>query len=114
MTLRVALTPDQVAAQRRDGDAVTVARAAEILGCDETTVRALLRRGGLEGHRIGKTDDQPNGVRVELQSVVDYKRRHAIAADQAPIDAAPRPRRRPTTAAHREAVAYLRSMGSRI
>jgi len=109
MTLRAALAESD-----RRLESVTVARAAEILGCDETTVRALLRNGGLDGHRVGKSDDTPNGVRVELQSALDYKRRHAIDADQAPADAPARPRRRPATAAHRESVAYLRSMGYRI
>lgn len=104
MTLRAALPESE-----RRLEAVTLVRAGEILGCDPATVRALLRCGALEGHRVGKTD-KPGGVRVELQSVLDYKARHAIGGEAS----APAPRRREATAGHREAMAALRAMGMRL
>lgn len=104
MTLRVALPESE-----RRLEAVTVARACEILGCDATTVRALLREGAIEGHRIGKSEKNPNGVRVELQSILDYKARHAISAEAAPD----RPKRREASQSYREAVAESKRLGLR-
>lgn len=105
MTLRLALP-----AADRLLESITVKRAAEILCCDDSTVRALLRGGSLEGHKIGKTEN-PGGVRVDLQSVKDYKARHAIV----PVNASrAAPRKRPSTAAHREALAYLISIGVQV
>lgn len=111
--LRVALPPDL---QRERS--VDVAQAAEILGCDDSTVRALIRCEAIEGHRVGRTD-RPGGVRVNLQSVLDYKARHAITADEAegrqePAPATSKRRRKPSTAAHREALRQLRALGSRV
>lgn len=109
MTLRLALPPSAW-----NEESIDVAQAALILGCDRATVRALVRCEAIEGHRVGKTDDRPNGVRVNLQSVLDYKRRHAIVDDRPPPEPLrPKRRRRPSTAAVREAMAYLRMNGSR-
>lgn len=109
MTLRLALPPSA-----RHEESIDVAQASVILGCDQATVRALVRCEAIEGHRVGKSDDRPNGVRINLESVLNYKRRHAIVDDR-PAPAAPRPRRRrPSNAAVREAVAFLRANGSRI
>lgn len=41
---------------------------AERLGCHETTVRELLRKGSISGPRVGKSD-RPNGVRVKMWSI---------------------------------------------
>lgn len=110
--LRVALPPDL---QRERS--VDVGQAAEILGCDDSTVRALIRCEAIEGHRVGRTD-RPGGVRVNLQSILDYKARHAIRNDDQPRleegTVNRRRRRKPSTAAHREAMAQLRALGSRI
>lgn len=110
MGLRLALPPSA-----RHEESIDVGQAAVILGCDQATVRALVRCEAIEGHRVGKTDDRPNGVRVNLESVLNYKRRHAIVdSTPAPADR-PRPaRRRPSNAAVREAIAQLRALGSRI
>lgn len=109
MTLRLALPPSA-----RHEESINVAQAAVILGCDHATVRALVRCEAIEGHRVGKTDDQPNGVRINLESVLNYKRRHAIVDDR-PEPSSERPRRRrPSNAAVREAIAQLRALGSRI
>ena len=110
--LRAALPPDL---QRERS--IDIGQAAEILGCDDSTVRALIRCEAIEGHRVGRTD-RPGGVRVNLQSVLDYKARHAIRAEGATRKeegtATRRRRRKPSTAAHREAMAQLAALGSRI
>ncbi len=114
MTLRLALTPAEVAAQRRDDDAVTVEEAARILGCDQSMIRKLLRRKKLSGHRVGLGEIR-GGVRVDLGSLRAYKRRRAIGAaadddrDQ-PGQAKPGRRRAPNPA-HDEALAQLRAWG---
>lgn len=63
-------------------ESVTVAEAARRLGCDDATVRALIRQGELTGHRIGKCAN-PRGIRVHAESVRDYKRRNAIGGTPA-------------------------------
>ncbi|MBR2813438.1 MAG: helix-turn-helix domain-containing protein [Reyranella sp.] len=93
---------------------ITVDRAAIMLGCDPSTVRKLLRRQQLTGHRVG-LGDQPNGVRVHLESVRAYKRRHAIGGDpELPKPPQPpRPPKRAEGADYREALAYLKAAGVR-
>jgi excisionase family DNA binding protein len=106
MTLRLALPESQ-----RRLEAVTVRRAGEILGCGDTTVRALLRAGELEGHRVGKSGT-PNGVRIELQSVLDYKARHATGGEALPVER--RRRRHESTPSYREALARAKALGLRV
>ncbi len=106
---------------------VTVATAAHDLSCDESTVRALLRAGDLEGHRIGKglcrkksgKKVEPRGVRVFIDSIAAYQRRHATGDpasadagedDDAPPTPAPR-RRRALTGPQAEAIAFLQRRG---
>lgn len=102
---RVALEPDL-----SPDDSITVAQAARRLGCDPTTVRALIREGSLSGHRVGK-GKTPNGVRIKLWSVIEYEERHAFGRREPANDAGkPKPRRDPNPA-HGEAMAYLRSLG---
>jgi hypothetical protein len=95
---------------------ITVAEAAEILGVDHSTVRALIRCEAIEGWRVGKTD-QPSGIRCELQSVMAYRRRHAIgrrtskAAGDIPVK---RRTVKPSARLRREAVAELRALGVKL
>jgi excisionase family DNA binding protein len=70
----VANANDNVA---RDERAITVAAAAERLGCDQTTIRELLRKELLAGVRIGKSA-KPHGVRVKLWSIEAWEDAHAI------------------------------------
>jgi hypothetical protein len=109
MTLRVALQPDESAE-----DSVTLAQAARRLGCDPATVRAMLRRRLLAGHKVGKTD-KPTGIRVKVWSLIAWEERHAIGL----TDDEPAPPRRPrprsqANPALAEAQAFLRSMGVRV
>lgn len=62
-----------------DEESVTVAIAAYRLGCNQATVRSMLRCGELTGHLVGK-GAKPRGIRVSASSIHDYKRRHAVAA----------------------------------
>lgn len=66
-------------------ESVTVAEAARRLGCATSTVRELLERGDLTGHRIGKGDN-PRGVRVHAQSVRRYKLRHTLGPARIPAN----------------------------
>lgn len=91
--------------------ALSVGEAARLLGCDPSTVRKLLRRRRLRGHRIGSTD-QPRGVRVSLASVLAWKRRHAVGGDGQYAEAVmPRSRARRRNPAAEKALAELRAMG---
>jgi excisionase family DNA binding protein len=96
MTVRLAANPDD--APRPSARLDTVAATLE---CDPSTVRKLLRRGLLQGHRVGR------GVRVYLDSVRAYQERTRIGGE----DVAAAPARRLATAAHREAMAFLRGHG---
>lgn len=102
-----ALEPDDV------DESVTVAEAARRLGCDEATVRALLRERELSGHRVGKCkkNKPPRGVRVHAKSIRAYMRRNAISAEPA-NDAVPPKKSRRTNAAQAEAEKYLRGIGA--
>lgn len=115
MSLRLALPADQVARQL-PGEAVTVGVAARLLGCDPSTVRKLLQRRRLSGHRVGVGDR--GGVRIDLGSVEAYKATRALGAaiedDGAADRRAPPRRRRGANPAHDEAMAYLRSMGVKV
>lgn len=106
MTVRAALIPDD-----EIDPAVTVTAAAIALGCDQSTVRALLRSDQLSGHHVGK-GDRPTGVRVSLASIRAYKDRHRVGGNGAPTippePAEPSHGRNP---AHREAVKRLRELG---
>jgi excisionase family DNA binding protein len=106
MTVRLALTLPE-----RDERSITVATAAERLGCDQTTIRELLRKGLLAGVRIGKSE-KPSGVRVKLWSVQDWEARHAIGGveygDEVKRQSVPRPRH---NVAHEEAMVRLKAWG---
>lgn len=98
--------------QKIPGESVTVNIAARILGCDPSTVRKMLRRGYLSGHRVGM-GDSPYGVRVDLASVEAYKAHHAIVA-LCDLPAPVRRRRQVSNPACDEALAWLRSQGVRV
>lgn len=104
-----AVTPDWLERER----SIDVATAAEILGCDESTVRALVRNDSLDGHMIGKSEDSSTGVRINLQSVLDWKARHP-AGKPDKRRKPPEHRRRQATASCREAMVLLKKLGSRI
>jgi hypothetical protein len=85
---------------------VRVRTAAERLDMDESQVRKLVKAGDLEGHLIGK-----RGVRVYVDSIEAYQLSRPIGGNPAP-QAQPEPRRkRRVSAAHREAITYLRRLG---
>lgn len=107
MTLRLALP-----ASERNERSITVAAAAERLGCDQTTVRELLRKKLLAGIKVGKTD-KPNGVRVKVWSIEAWEERHALGGGEELASGPGRPRA-PSRAnpAHEEALAYLKSVGA--
>lgn len=97
----------------RQIEGITVARAASILGCDHSTVRKLIRCRAIEGWKVGKSDKDPGGVRCDLQSVLDYRHRHAIGDKP---ESSSRRRRQPrrSNAAYREALAEARALGIRL
>jgi hypothetical protein len=107
LTTRAALQIDEVA-----DVSVSVRLAARSLGCDPSTVRALLRTGQLSGHKVGK-GTRPGGVRVHEASIRAYKRRHAIGGQdlgEEPPERQERPQGH--NPAHREAMARLRELGA--
>jgi excisionase family DNA binding protein len=108
--LRAALEP------ARDDVGIGVAEAARLLGCDQTTVRELVRTGRLEAWRIGKGRN-PRGIRVSREAVFEYRDRHRVApqpSDESGQLPARKPARRRQSAAHLEALRYLRSLGMRV
>lgn len=87
---------------------ITVHEAAEMIGCDDSTVRKLIRAGRLRKNAAGLGQRRP-GVRVRLLSVQEY-----IAAGAG--ETSPTPPKRTahtpvTHTAHREAVANLVKLG---
>ena len=93
-------------------DSVTVAVAARRLGCDPTTVRALLVSRQLSGHRVGKGEN-PRGVRVHLASINDYIARHQIGGEPVNDNSLTQliSRRRQRSTVHDAAMAALIAMG---
>lgn len=103
--LRIAADPADAEITDRG---ITVHEAAEMIGCDDSTVRKLIRAGRLRKNAAGLGKRRP-GVRVRLISVQEY-----IAAGACETSATPPPRtaRAPVThTAHREAVANLVKLG---
>lgn len=101
MTLRLAASPDAIDAAAKLRRSIRVGRAADILDCDPSQVRRLIRQRRLETHTLGK-----RGVRIYVDSLDAYR---AAGAGPAPAAVA-RPRTK-LPAEHNEAVAYLRSIG---
>jgi hypothetical protein len=106
MTTRAALQIDDEA-----GVSVSVRVAARSLGCDPSTVRALLRTGQLSGHKVGK-GTRPGGVRVHEVSIRAYKRRHAIGGQESGEEPPEQERPHGHNPAHREAMMRLRQLGA--
>ena len=65
MTARPALSADPSARVRQSGRVATV---AQLLDCDESTVRRMVTSGFFETHRVGK-----RGIRIFLDSVAEYQ-----------------------------------------
>ena len=108
MIVRLALEADA-----RDERSVTVAVAAQRLGVDHTTVRAMVRKRLLAGFKVGKTE-KPGGVRIKLWSIVEWEEGHEIGVDEpaAPMVKSRRHQPRPVrNAADEEAAARLRAWG---
>ncbi len=97
MVARLAASPDD--APRASAKLETV---AVMLDCDPSTVRKLLARGLIEGHRIGS-----RSIRVYVDSIRAYQERSRMGGESM----AAGPARRRATTAHREAVAFLRQHG---
>src|SRR5262245_52075616 len=97
-------------------DGLTVAEASRVLGCDQTTVRALIRDRQLHAWRVGKgkrkdgTRIPPNGVRISSESCLAYRERNTISyPDDSPTAPPAEPPKRPPrqTAVLNEALAAL-------
>lgn len=97
----------------RDERSVTVAVAAIQLGCDPSTVRALLRKGLLSGHRVGKSAP-PKGVRVKMWSIRNYEAQHSLHAARQllPTAAPPLKSGRVRNEADDDAHARLKALGA--
>lgn len=109
LMLRLALT--ELKPDDDTEESVTVAEAARRLGCDESTVRALLDCGELHGHRVGKGAN-PRGVRVHAAAIRRYKARHTLGArPTAANDPAPARTRTAHNPAAAEARRRLRDLG---
>lgn len=80
---------------------LTVAAASKLLDCDPSQVRKMLRRGDLDGYRLGK-----RGVRVLAESITAYQRRHSLVPT-----ATPEKKPRGASPSRRAAAARLRELG---
>ena len=110
--LRLAHTTTELELEA-DSDAeesVTVAEACRRLGCDQSTVYALLDAGELTGHRVGKCRQgaAPRGVRVHAIAIRQYKLRHTYGACALET---PPPSRRESNPPAAEARRRLRELG---
>lgn len=83
---------------------VSVRTAAIVLDVDDSTIRKLVKKCELEGHRVGS-----RGIRIYERSIAAYRAARAIGG--APAAPSSPPKRQPQSAAHREALATLRQMG---
>lgn len=87
--------------------AVRIKTAAELLDCEETIIRRLLRKGELRGFKLGR------GVRVLVQSIEDYQQRQALPLPDEPPPPKPRRQTRRETIEQQKAMEFLRSLGIR-
>lgn len=83
------------------------------MGCDQTTIRELLRKELLAGVRIGKSAE-PTGVRVKLWSIEAWEEAHAIGGLKGlePAGQTVRQRRPKQNVADIEADARLKALGA--
>lgn len=109
--VRLDAANDNVA--EHDERSVTVAAAAVRLGCNPTTVRELLRKNVLAGHRIGRSTT-PTGVRIKLWSIKAFEQRHALGCmrEEAFSSDQPTPRRRGRNKANEQAASRLKALGA--
>lgn len=88
---------------------VRVAKVAEALDIDQSTVRRLLDRGDLEGHKVGR------GIRIYVDSVQAYQEGKRVAPPKPEGAPERKPRRKVEPSAElEEALAYMRSLGLRV
>lgn len=90
---------DEILGMRRS---IKIKTAAKVLDCNETTVRRLLSRGYLEGHKIGRD------VRVFADSIDDYRNRNRVTTH--PIETN-NSFQYCNSASHRQAMANLKKRG---
>ncbi len=92
---------------------VTYARAAELLGCDVSTIRRMIRKDMIEGWRIATDPKHLGEPRVSLASIRAWRERNRIRPDAAAATAGerPAPPGKRLHAAHREAVARCKALG---
>jgi excisionase family DNA binding protein len=85
-----------------------VATVAELLDCDETTIRRMIQKGQLQAHGTGK-----RGIRVYLDSVTAYQEARPVAASRAEADRKRIRAQRSSVgrAAHADAIAQLQKSG---
>jgi hypothetical protein len=96
-----------------DERSVTVASAALRLGCNQSTVRDLVRNCQLSGHRVGKGAN-PTGIRIKMWSIKEYEQRFAVGLTAEPVrtdEPSIRVRRR-QNAADDQAAARLKAIGA--
>lgn len=105
MTLRLAASPDEIAASARVRPSVRVGTAARRLEMDTSSVRRLLKRRELQGFRSG--GDEGRGIRIYVDSIEAWQAKHDLHGD-APAAAAKRQRPRLDATFH-EAMAYVKS-----
>jgi excisionase family DNA binding protein len=101
----------------RDADldrGITVTRAAELLGCNPSTVRRLIKVGALSGWRVATHPSRRGDPRVSLSSIQAWRRAHKLEADFAPPSSENQrtePQHPTLTASHRAAIANLKDLG---
>jgi hypothetical protein len=83
-----------------------VKTVAAMLEMDESQIRRMEQDGELEGHGHGK-----RGLRIYLDSVIDWQKRHARASERPGDGKVVERRRRAASAAHNEAMEELRADG---
>jgi excisionase family DNA binding protein len=107
MTLRLALSAEQIAAMPGTRPSLRPDQAAQILQADVSTIYRLIRAGDIEAHRLGK-----RGVRPFVDSVRAYQEGQKILpAGQKNTTAGVEPVKAWRGPAHREAEAWLRAQG---
>jgi excisionase family DNA binding protein len=85
-------------------ESVCVNRAAEILACDPSYVRKLIKRGRLDAYRMGR-----RGIRIFADSLRAYQETNRMGFTTKNNELKTRPAWR--TPQHREALAFLRQSG---
>lgn len=103
----VDVIPDDLPLDRH----VPIATAKAALGCDESTIRKMLKNGDLEGIRVRADRDSRGAPRVSVASIERYKARMAIAPAMAAAAKGAAAKLRGTTSGHKAAIAFLATKG---